>query len=360
MEGFSGIIDFSPSDQVGPGASYLSALSAVNPMLTKFGLGAVAQVIGDYGAPRTGDVGRNAGGQWGLGLKYQLFEDTGIGLYHLRYNDPTPLPEFAFGTPYWKLGKGYAAANDPLAQVLTWTNLLPSSYHIHFMNDIKLTGASVSTRMGEFNVAGEIAYRDGAPLLMADQHYGLARGKVLNAQMSFIRIWGHEFLWDVLKADQVRIAGEIAASHVISYATPPFTGNPGVWPRLIKGFLPPGANGADTSLMYDRTTAAYGINGEVGYNVIFPGWDLAFPFMWMHQLRGNPAMAGWNSGLGGKNDKHVSVGMKFTYLQNLELGMTAVYYLGNLDVGTVPFNHSSTSAAWADRDFIALTGAYHF
>lgn len=352
---------FSPNDQVGPGASYLSALSAVNPMLASFGLGGVARVIGDYGAPRTEDVGRTAKGQWGLGAKYQLTNETGLGVYHLRYNEVTPLPEFGFGTSPWKLGKGYAAANDPLAGILAWTNLLPSSYHIRYMDDIKLTGASITTRLGELNVAGEFAYRDGAPLLMADQHYNLARGKVTNAQISAIKLWGPEFMFGLLKADQARLAAEIAVSHVNSYTTPPASGQPGTYPALIRAFLPPGSvsTSGQPALMYDKTTAAYALNGEFSYNNLFPGWDMAVPVMLMQQLRGNPAIQGWNFGLGGKNDRHASLGLKFTYQQNLELGLQYAWYAGNLDVGTVPFNHSSTSASWADRDFIAFTAAYH-
>lgn len=353
---------FSPNDQVGPGSSYLSALSAVHPMLAGFGLGGLANVIGDYGAPRTEDVGRTSKGQWGIGLKYQLTNETGIGLYHLRYNEVTPLPEFGFGSSYWRLGKGFAAANDPLADILAWTNLLPSSFHIRYMNDIRLTGASFTTRLGAFNVAGEVAYRDGAPLLMADQHYNLARGKVANAQLSAIKMWGPEFMFGLLKADQAQLAAEVAASHVISYATPPASGLPGTYPALIQAFLPPGsvpASGTKPALMYDRTTAAYALNGQFSYNNLFPGWDMAVPISYKQQLRGNPAMQGWNSGLGGKNDRQAGLGIKFTYQQNLELGLQYAWYGGKLDVGTVPFNHSSTSAAWADRDFIAFTAAYH-
>lgn len=352
---------FSPNDQVGPGSSYLSALSAVTPMLAGFGLGGIANAIGDYGAARTEDVGRTSKGQWGIGLKYQLTHETGIGLYHLRYTDVTPLPEFGFGSSYWRLGKGFAAAGDPIADILAWTNLLPSSFHIRYMNDIRLTGASFTTRLGDLNVAGEIAYRDGAPLLMADQHYNLARGKVTNAQLSAIKMWGPEFMFGLLKADQARLAAEIAASRVNSYATPPASGLPGVYPALIQAFLPPGssASSGQPALMYDRTTAAYALNGEFSYNNLFPGWDVTIPISYMQQLRGNPAMQGWNSGLGGKNDRHASLGIKFTYQQNLELGLQYAWYSGNLDVGTVPFNPSSTSAAWADRDFIAFTAAYH-
>ncbi len=350
---------FSPNDMLGPGARYMSALSAVSPVLTSFGLGGISNLIGDYGALRTEDVGRTAKGQWGIGLKYQLTESTGTGFYHIRYTDMNSLPEFGFGGRYWQPGKGPSSSSDMLAGILNWTNLMPSSYHLRYMNDIKATGASFTTKLGDYNVAGEFAYRDGAPVLMADQHYNVARAKVTNAQVSFLRLWGNEFLFGLLKADTARLAAEFAVSRVNSYTIPPASGMPGTYPALVQMFLPPGASTAP-ELMYDKTTGAYALNGEIAYNAIYPGWDLTIPLMWMHQLRGNPALQGWNSGLGGKNDRHLSLGVKFTYMQNLELGMQVAYYYGNQDLGTVPFIHSTTSQLWADRDFLALTAAYHF
>jgi hypothetical protein len=325
---------FSPSDTVGPGAAFLSAAN-LGP-------------LGNYGAARAADIGRTASGQWGLGGKYQLTEATGIGLYHLRYTDMNPLPEFSFGGNYWILNKGpVSPATDPIAGVLAWTNLLPSSFATHYMNEVKLTGASFTTRVGDMNVAGEVAYRDGAPLLMADQHYALARGKVTNAQLSAIKIWGHEFLFDLLKADQITLAAEVATSHVNSFATPAISGSLD-YPAILG--LPKGT----PALMYDRNAGAYALNLELAYNAIFPGWDMKVPMMWMQELHGNPALQGWNSGLGGKQDRHLSLGVKFTYMQNLELGAQLAYYLGSLNV------EASTFRPWADRDFIAFTAAYHF
>ena len=323
---------FSPSDTTGPGGDFLSAIN-LGP-------------LGHYGSLGGPDIGNTAKGQWGIGAKYQLAEETGIGLYHLRYTDMNPLPEFTFGGNYVNIGPASPYSNLITAG-LAWSNLLPSSFSTHYMNGVKLTGASFTTRLGEMNVAGEIAYRDGAPLMMSDQHYALARGKVTNAQISVIKIWGHEFLYDLLKSDTFRLAGEVATSHVNSFETPAISGVIATPALLGLPRIPP-------TLMNDRNSGAYALNLELAYNAIFPGWDMTVPVMWMHELHGNPAMAGWNSGLGGKNDRHLSLGVKFTYMQNLELGLQLAYYLGDLHVEAPSFR------PWADRDFIAFTAAYHF
>lgn len=66
-------------------------------------------------------------------------------------------------------------------------------------------------------MAGELAYRDGAPVLMSDLHYGLARARVVNAQLSGLRIWGSDFLGGLLRADTAQLTGEVASSAVRSF-----------------------------------------------------------------------------------------------------------------------------------------------
>ena len=306
---------FNFADLSGPGASFM-----------RFAAGNTFP-----GAWRAPDVGRKAGGQWGLGAKYQLTEATDIGLYHLRYNEMAGLPEFSYGGDFWQLGQGPVAW--PIAAAFA-----PSSFRLRYMDDVKLTGASFSTKIGEFNVAGEVAHRIGAPVLMSDTHYGLARARVTNAQLSAIRLWGTDFLGGLLRVDTAQATGEIATSTVNSFTTPAFSGTPAV-PAALK---------------YDKNSMAYALGLTLKYNAIFPGWDLAVPLDWSHQLNGNPAMQGWNSGLLGENDRRLAVGAKFSYQQNLELGVKLAHYLGNADLSDHSFH------ALVDRDFVAFTVSYHF
>lgn len=306
---------FSFNDVVGPGASFL-----------RFTAGTTA-----LGAWRAPDVGRKAGGQWGVGAKYQLTEATDVGLYFLRYNELAGLPEFNYGGDFWLLGQG------PMA-LPNLANLAPASYRLRYMDDVKLSGASFSTKVGEFNVAGEIAHRSGAPVMMSDNHYQLARARVTNTQLSAIRLWGTDFLNGLLGVDTAQATGEVATSTVNSFETPAFSGIPAL-PAALK---------------YDKNSMAYALGLTLKYTGLFPGWDLAVPIDWMHQLRGNPAMQGWTSGLLGENDRRVSLGATFSYKQNLELGMKLAHYLGKPDW------HDHSYHALVDRDFIALTVSFHF
>ncbi|MBP9712725.1 MAG: DUF1302 family protein [Sterolibacterium sp.] len=305
---------FSFNDLVGPGASYM-----------RFGSGV------PLGAWRAPDMGRKVGGQWGVGAKYQITEATDIGLYALRYNALLGLPEFRYGGDFWMLGQG-AAALPMLA------NFAPASFSFRYMDDIKLTGASFSTKLGEFNVAGEVAHRSGAPVLMADSHYQLARARVTNAQLSAIRLWGPEFLQGLLGVDTVQASAELATSSVHGFDTPAYSGTPM----------------APAQLKFDKNTMAYAVGLTLKYTGVFPGWDVAVPIDWMHQWRGNPALQGWNSGLQGENDRRLGLGLNFIYQQNLELGVKLAHYLGKPDWR----DHSFRTLT--DRDFIAITASDRF
>ncbi len=311
---------FSYSDIVGPGGGFMRFMPGVG--------GPGAGMLGAWRAP---DVGRHANGQWGLAVKHQLTDATDVGFYHLRYRELLGLPEFNFTGQFWQLGDG------PLSMPAL-ANLAPSSYHLRYMGNIHLTGASFSTRLGETNVAGEIAYRDGAPVLMSDIHYRLARAKVVNAQVSAIRLWGSDFLDGLLNVDTAQLSGEIASSTVSRFDIPASSGLPM----------------APAALLYDRNSLAYSLGLSLKYIAVVPGWDLSVPIDWSHQLKGNPGMQGWNSGLQGENDRRFSVGLSFSYLQNLELGFKLAHYLGKADLRP----HSLRTLV--DRDFFAMTATYRF
>lgn len=305
---------FSYTDLVGPGANFMRFGSGMNT-----------------GAWRAPDEGRKAGGQWGVGLKYQLTEATDVGAYYLRYNELLGLPEFQYGSTFWSLGQG--AVSVPML-----ANLAPSSFRTRYMDDINLVGTSFSTKLGEFNVAGELAYRNGAPIMMADSHYQLARGRVTNAQLSAIRLWGPEFLGGVLGVDTAQASAEVVTSSLDGFDVPAYSGTPS----------------APATPKFDKNTMAYAMGLTLKYPQLFSGWDMSIPLDWMHQLRGNPALQGWNSGLQGDNDRRLGVGVTFSYQQNLELGIKLVHFLGKPDWR----DHSFRTLT--DRDFVALTASYRF
>lgn len=401
---------FSPADIVGPGANFLAAGDFMGAYcslaggydLWKYrspppnGSGDSSATSspwcpskGMFGAGNEGEVGRKNSGQWGLGLRYEYTDATAFGAYFLRYTALVGLPEMTYPSgnskdqvdllgidalyPYKIQGQSYGVdlMNNtwiPNGALPLLQTLIPQSYHIRYMNDIKLLGGSFTTKLGEYNVAGEIAYRDGEPIMMGhgiDNHYQLARGKVTNMQVSALKTWGSDFLDGAIGVSQVALAGEVAASHLNSFETPaysgftsgrvfPSTGNPlniFTWlPQTFDGApsTPPSPSGL-------RNSMAYAFDLMMDYTAIFPGWDLQNEVIWMHQLKGNSAMQnGWNSGLQGKNDRRLSLGMKFTYQNNLELGLKLIYFLGGADVDFVNMR------TMVDRDMIAFTATYHF
>ena len=209
-------------------------------------------------------------------------------------------------------------------------------------------------------MAGEFVYRDGEPIMMGhgiDNHYQLARGKVQNAQVSAIKTWGSGFADGLLGVSQAALASEIAISHLSSFETPAYSGFTsgskypdmfGIIPGTFGKLPTPSPSGVSNSM-------AYALDLMMDYTAIFPGWDLQNEVVWMHQLKGNSAMQnGWNSGLQGKNDRRLSLGAKFTYQNNLELGLKLVYFLGSPDIDFVNMR------TMVDRDFIAFTATYHF
>jgi len=387
---------FSPADIVGPGANFMSGGDMLGVYCVTAGTynnfvhpNTPCPSTGNVGAWNSGDVGRKSSGQWGFGAKYQYTEATEFGGYFLHYNSLVGLPEFSYapaelkqGYPYMVRGTGLV---DPLGtdipnyQTAAIQNLLPYSYHIRFMDDIKLLGASFTTKLGEYNVAGEFAYRDGEPIMMGhglDNHYQLARGRVENAQVSALKTWGSGFMDGLIGVSQVALAGEFAVSHLSSYETPAYSGFPVGSPMFPQfacndpdcqfqyGKKPNALYDAINALQFQRsdpspsglaTSMAYAFDLMMDYTAIFPGWDLQNEVVWMHQLKGNSAMQnGWNSGLQGRNDRRLSLGMKFTYQNNLELGLKLVYFLGNADINFVNMR------TMVDRDLVALTATYHF
>ncbi len=330
--------------------------------------------------PRGADIGKdNNSGQWGLAAKYQITEDTDIGLYHLRYTEPVGLPEFYYGNGIYvkngtqllsddflkalngigpnDCGGSIFCTSGGIGDAFRW--LAPSSYRVRYMEDIKLTAASFSTRVGDYQVAGEYGYRDGAPILMLEQHFNLARGKVSNVQVSFLKTFGADFLWGLTGATSFIWRGEVMHSHLHSFELPKREGIP--YPTFwrdtanISDPLPLGVVLDPDVPRFDKNATALNLNLTLSYNSIFPGWDLEIPIDWMHQLRGNPAMqTGSNSGLFGQGDRRISVGAKFTYMQNLELAVQLVQYLGAAD------NEFSSYRPMADRDFIGFSVNYRF
>ncbi|MFJ4293780.1 DUF1302 domain-containing protein [Cupriavidus sp. NPDC089707] len=270
---------FSTSDLVGPGAEFI-----IGP---------------GFRIPRGPDIRPSDWGQWGVGARWRIFEGTEIGLYQLRYHDKNPS---------------------------VVTSLFPSmQYQQKFFGGINLTGASFSTQVLGANVAGEVSYKDGIPMLVDVAGSPTAsRGKALQGQLSAIYSVGPTFL-----ANSQSLLGEIAYLHVLSVDP-------------VMGF---------SQLTNTRNSAAFQLGWSLTYNNVFDGWDLTVPLTYAHQFSGRSAVAGAFGTLMGYGDRRASVGLTFKYLNNLELNLTYAAFIGGPSITNRPL---------ADRDYVAFNAKYSF
>ena len=272
---------FSTSDIVGPGARFLYAAPGVT-------------------LPYVGEIRPREGGQGGIGFHYLLTPKVDLGFYRLNYDDKNP--SFV---------------------------LLNGGYAVRYFDNIKMTAASISTRVGDAQVSGEVTYRQGAAILVNTPLGATAtRGNAVQALGSMVETFGHSWL-----ADEVDLAAEVGVLHVNSVEAV-------------------NMGGVNYSELYNSpSSAAYALLATLHYPNVFSGWDLAVPIAWQHAVAGNASVAGAFGSLYGVGDKVLSLGANFTYLNNLEIGAAVNLYLESANPRTHPL---------ADRDYLTVHATYTF
>jgi hypothetical protein len=279
------------TDVLGPGAQFIIAAPGFN-------------------IPIGPDIKPGNHGQWGLGARARIGQDTEGGLYYLRYHDKTPSVvtnyDFSSGVP------------------------IPTSYNTKYLDDIKLTGASIATRLGDASVAGEISYKQDVPVLV-DSVAGpvSTRANATQAQANFLYIASP----NALVKGNTTFVGELAYLHVDN-----------VRPADVFGI-------STNSLTNTANASALQLSVTPSYPNVFPSWDLDVPINYAQVLSGRPAVAGAFGGLVGKGDKRLSIGANFKYLGNLEVDFSYAAFLGGADVVNRPL---------ADRDYFAVNVKYSF
>jgi hypothetical protein len=283
---------FSTSDVVGPGAEFI-------------------RVAPGFNIYRGADIEPGNSGQWGLGTRLRLTDNTEAGLYYLRYHDKNP----SVVTSY---------ASIPVAP-----HVLPTGYNIKFLDDIKLTGMSLATKLGDVSLGGELSYKQDVPVLVNSLLGAVStRADAVQGQVNMIYTMGPTFL-----ADSTTFAGELGYLQVGK-----------VQPTLVLG-VPASQLSATKSASAGTLTVAF------NYNNVFDGWDLVVPVSYAQAFKGRAAVPGAFGSLYGQGDKRLSVGLTFKYLNNLELGISYSAYLGSADLTLRPL---------ADRDYVAFNAKYSF
>lgn len=301
-----------------PGAgSYLSTIDVLG-----HGSGTVDSLTGP--TVNGGDISAKDSGQGGFQIRYKPEgTDLEFGFYGAKYHDKTPSAIYANLT-------GVVVTPAGPAPIF-------GSYNQVYAEDIKTAGFSVSTSVGSFNFAGEASIRWDAPLVSDlqpvapgvvadnDENAIFARGKTAHVNLSTIYLLDPSSLWD-----GGTVLAELAWNRTLSV-----TDNPGA--------LDPNST---------RDATALRVLMEPAYFQVMDGLDITVPIGLGIGLDGRSSAVN-QAGFGVEHGGDWSVGVKATYLQDIEFGVNYVNFFGRKDpvldeAGTFTYGQSL-----ADRDFIS-------
>lgn len=245
-------------------------------------------------------------GQYGVALRYtaESLNNTEFGLYYSRYHDKNPSLDFQ-------------------------TDL--GHYRVRYFDNIDQYGASFGTVLGDTSIAGEVSYRDGAPVMVDNGFSSPVRAQTLQAQVSMIHVVGPTAF-----ADNTTLVGELVYNTVLDNdASTPVT--------LAPGLTLPGTD----SLVLDRDAWGYTVQATFDYNDVFSGWDMSVPVTYSSAAQHDSALTG--SINAGQGDERASIGTTWRYLGNFTVEALYNAYLGN-----------ANNSPLADRDNVALNFKYRF
>ncbi|TXH05915.1 MAG: DUF1302 family protein [Nevskiaceae bacterium] len=282
--------------------------------------------------PYAGEIKPSAHGQYGLGVKYQVTQQTEVGLYHLRYHSTLPAPVFSYG------GAPLTQAQGAIPAITTTDIGLksPTSYTIHHFDGIHMTAASFSTTLLGASVAGELVYRDGIEALV-DVNAGVlgpiptpTRARMSQADLNAIYLINPGYFWD-----GITLVGDVGYIHV--NGVDPVSGpDPAV---------------TSTKLSYSKNATAAAMLATMDIRNIFQGWDLSIPLTFQTVINGHSSLLGGFGSLAGRNDRHGSLGVTFTRYQRLSFNLSYNAYFGPADYTDRPL---------ADRDNVSVAIKYGF
>jgi hypothetical protein len=281
---------FATEDQVGPGANAFLIPTPNSPLVPEAIRGNQYHL---RGVPRTADDNASDSGQWGVGFHYVTENNWDIGFYHVVGHDKKP----SFALDYIEV----PGSPQPV----------PVSYALRYYEDIRGTAASFTTVIGDTNVAGEVSYLDGTPMVNAAGDP--QRENLLKLQVGGTHVFGPSFL-----ADDTTLTFE--------------------------GFYADVTSTDAGDLRVDDKAWGYSVLAEFSYNNVFQGWDLKVPVYLKHDVDGIIREIQVY-----EDAKVLSLGVTGTYLNNLSTNLAYSFYFGGGDDNLLQ-----------DRDHLALTLKYSF
>lgn len=305
--------------------SFMSTSDVVGP-------GAVCLTAGPTcGVPRGDDEKPGKIGQWGVGAKYRVTDETEVGLIYLNYHDRAPMVDVDY---VLSDGDGFG-------------------FNHRYFEDIKMLGATFSTSFGIATLGGEISYRKDAPALVNTRMGGsviptATTADVLQTNINTFINLGRTFL-----APQANFLAEIAYTDV---RNPDARRIPGATGDRSSTFAPgfgvvPVPTLESDSLNFGSYGLAFASTLSLTYPGIIENWELGVPISYSRQLKGRTLQG--NLGMG-EGDHRLSVGATMTYRRNLQIGLTYLGYFGDASTDSVK------NRLLTDRDQLSMVVKYTF
>lgn len=288
--------------------------------------------VGDGRLRRAGDIDAKNSGQGGVQVKIKSGEFE-YGIYAAQYHDKMP-------------------------QFYVYTDT--ARYEQVFAENIRTLGFSVSTLIGETNVAAELSYRHGMPLVasgtavismegLGPNGAGRAaypKGNTLHFNLSAISLFNEGPFWD-----GASFIGEFAFNRRLSIT------NKGDMHRHSMGSVAPGA-GLESRLDAEATRDAGAIQFifTPEYFQVMPGLDLQVPIGMSYGLFGRSSVNGvlMPSHKGG----NFSVGLKAEYMKKVQASLNFTHYYGSSG-SIVKYDTAVPELSYknfhGDRDFISFS-----
>lgn len=271
---------------------------------------------------RGSDQEASDSGQYGVQMKLKA-GDYDLGVYAAKYHDK--MPQF-----YVRPG----------------VNVQPGSvgdYLLTYAEDIKMVGASVSTLIGDMNVAAEVSFRDDMPLVApgntvvipgnttADNNDNPAYpvGRTFHANLSVINVLNESALWD-----GASLLAEMAFNRRLSISE--------------------NADQLDPLATRDATALQFLFTPE--YFQVVPGVDLKTPIGASYGVDGRSSVNGalFPSEHGG----NISLGVTADYQRKWQAGINYTHYYGAAG-SIIKYDTAASELSYenfhGDRDFISIS-----
>lgn len=280
-------------------------------------------ILGPGLAVRRGDdIEAKDSGQGGAQVKFKV-GDSEFGLYAARFHDK--MPQF-YVRPGVNAGGGFIG-----------------DYALVYAENIKTYGASISTLVGETNVAAELSVRNDMPMVghgvtvvtgaAANNNSNPAYpvGDSLHLNVSAISVLGASPLWQ-----GASFIGELAYNQRLK-----ITKNPDQ--------LDPSAT---------RSAAALQFVFQPEYFQVLPGLDLQLPIGVGYGLFGNSSVAGVSALMPPKHGGNFSFGIKGEYQKAWQLSLNYTHYYGPSG-SVIKYDTAAPELSYknfhGDRDFVSLS-----